>query len=351
MSLTGAAGADIVSLYRLECKEQPQRLRELFDSYRSDAVVRKELTSLKKHAISRDLPVLWLGMGASYCSALAGASQLMRLGRSSFAREASEWLHYELGTRNQVSGPILVTTSGESAELVEICHILAASERILLCNTRSSPCWSASEIHLPILAGPEQANATKTYTNSAAAAVIIGSELVEASWQAESNQVVEAFGKSLNHAFEVRHALDEFCRGAASIEIIGRGPTLAGALMGALCVREMTGVRASAHSGGGFRHGPLLDVGPGHVAIILSLGRTANLGMRLADNCLSRGGKVVLVTSASDTSRSGRILPIRVEQIPEPWECLTSVIVPQALTLALAERLGSNYMRVQTTSE
>lgn len=351
MSLTGAARADIVSLYRLECEEQPQRLLELFDSYRSDAVVRKELTSLKNHAISRDLPVLWLGMGASYCSALAGASQLMRLGRSSFAREASEWLHYELGTRNQVSGPILVTTSGESAELVQICRILGTSERIILCNTRSSPCWSASEIHLPILAGPEHANATKTYTNSAAAAVVIGSELVGASWQAESNQVVEAFSKSLNHAFEARHALDEFCRGATSIEIIGRGPTLAGALMGALCVREMTGVRASAHSGGGFRHGPLLDVGPGHVAIILSLGRTANLGMRLADNCLSRGGKVVLVTAASDTSRSGRILPIRVQETPEPWECLTSVIVPQALTLALAERLGSNYVRVQTTSE
>ncbi len=351
MSSTGADRTDIVSMYRSECEEQPQRLLELFDAYRSDAVVRKELTSVKNNAISRDLPVLWLGMGASYCSALAGASQLMRLGRSSFAREASEWLHYEVSTRNQVSGPILVTTSGESAELVEICRILEGSERILLCNSRNSPCWSASEIHLPICAGLEQANATKTYTNSAAAAVILGSELAGVSWQAESNQVVDAFGKSLNHAFEQRHALDEFCRGATNIEIIGRGPTLAGALMGALCVREMTGVRVSAHSGGGFRHGPLLDVSPGHVAIILSLGRTANLGMRLADNCLSRGGKVVLVTAGSNTSRSERIFPIRVQKAPEPWECLTSVIVPQALTLALAERLGSNYMRVQTTSE
>ena len=350
MNSTGAGRTDVVSVYRSECEEQPQRLLELFDAYRSDAGVRKKLTSVK-NAISRDLPVLWLGMGASYCSALVGVSQLTRLGRSSFAREASEWLHYEVSTRNQVAGPILVTTSGESAELVEICRILEVREPILLCNNWDSPCWSASRIRLPIFAGLERANATKTYTNSAAAAVILGSELAGASWQAECNQVVDACGKSLNHVFEQRHALDEFCRGATNIEIIGRGPTLAGALMGALCVREMTGVRVFAHSGGGFRHGPLLDVSPRHVAIILALGRTANLGMRLVEDCLSRGGKVVLVTAGGDTRRSERIFPIRVQQAPEPWEGLTSVIVPQALTLALAERLGSNYLRVQTTSE
>jgi len=135
------------------------------------------------------------------------------------------------------------------------------------------------------------------------------------------------------------------------MEIIGRGPTLAGALMGALCVREMTRVRVFAHSGGGFRHGLLLDVSPGRVAIILALGQTANLGMRLTEDYLSRGGKVVLVTAAGDARRSEGIFPIRVQQAPEPWEGLTSVIVPQALILALAEHLGSNYLRVQTTSE
>ena len=350
MNSTAAGGTGVVSVYRNECEEQPQRLRELFDAYRSDAGVRKQLATVKT-VVSRSLPVLWLGMGASYCSALVGASQLMRLGRSSFAREASEWLHYETSTRNQVSGPILVSTSGESAEMVRICRILDGRGRILLCNSRGSTCWSASRIRLPILAGQEWANATKTYTNSAAAAVILSSELAGGCWQAESDLVVDAFGKSLIHAFEQRHALEEFCRGATNIEIIGRGPALAGALMGALCVREMTGLRVFAHSSGGFRHGPLLDVSPGHVAIILALGPTANLGTRLAGDCHSRGGKVVLVTADSDASRSERILPIRVQPAPEPWEGLTSVIVPQALTLALAERIGSHYVRVQTTNE
>lgn len=60
----------------------------------------------------------------------------------------------------------------------------------------------------------------------------------------------------LEIVFERRSKMEEFCRGAANIEIIGRGPAHGAAIMGALCIREMTGQRAAAHSGGGFRHGP-----------------------------------------------------------------------------------------------
>jgi glucosamine--fructose-6-phosphate aminotransferase (isomerizing) len=122
--------------------------------------------------------------------------------------------------------------------------------------------------------------------------------------------------------------------------VIGRGPAHGGAIMGALCIREMTGQRAAPHSGGGFRHGPLLDVNDSHVAIILALGRTASLGVSLAQDCLARGGRVILVET-EERQRSERLLPIKTASVPEPWEGLTSTIVPQALTLAIAERTGA----------
>jgi glucosamine--fructose-6-phosphate aminotransferase (isomerizing) len=34
-------------------------------------------------------------------------------------------------------------------------------------------------------------------------------------------------------------------------------------------------------------------------------------------------------------------LPIKIASVPEPWEGLTSTMVPQALTLAIAERTGA----------
>ena len=110
--------------------------------------------------------------------------------------------------------------------------------------------------------------------------------------------------------------------------------------MSALCIREMTGHRAAAHTGAGFRHGPNLDVDASHLAIVFALGRVAELGVKLAQECNRRGGKVVLV-SEKDREPTELLFPVRVDAVAEPWEGITSILVPQALTLAMVERTGS----------
>ena len=109
--------------------------------------------------------------------------------------------------------------------------------------------------------------------------------------------------------------------------------------MSALCIREMTGFRAAAHTGAGFKHGPILDVDGSHVAIIFALGRVAALGVKLAEECNRRGGKVVLL-SADDRPATEKLFPVRLGSVPEPWEAITSLLVPQALTLGMVERTG-----------
>ena len=101
----------------------------------------------------------------------------------------------------------------------------------------------------------------------------------------------------------------------------------------------MSGFRAAPHTGAGFKHGPNLDVDASHVAIIFALGHTAPLGFKLADECLRRGGKVVLV-SAEEREAADSLFPVRIDAVPEPWEGITSLLVPQALTLAMVERTG-----------
>jgi glucosamine--fructose-6-phosphate aminotransferase (isomerizing) len=39
--------------------------------------------------------------------------------------------------------------------------------------------------------------------------------------------------------------------------------------------------------------------------------------------------------------KTERFFPIIIDAVPEPWEGITSVIVPQALTLAMAEKFGA----------
>jgi len=343
-------GTGIIDVYRGEVDEQPKRLSELLAAYATDAEIRGQIEALKK-ALPVEPPVLWLGMGASFASSLAGATSLLMAGRASFVLEASEWLHYAGGVHQQAAGPILVTTSGVSAELVELTRRPGPNPRIVLCNQNDSPCWRVANIRLPILAGPERANATKTYVNSAAACIILAAELTGRRWQTEGEQVVAGFARSLETVLGSRKELEEFSRRAKNIEIIGRGPSLGGAIMGALCIREITRLRTFAHSGGGFRHGPNLDVDGSHLAIIPALGRTADLGIRLAEECVRRGGSVILAASGNLSKTSDRMLCIHLECVPEPWEALTSVLVAQALALALAEERGTDYFRIQTTSE
>lgn len=333
--LLKATGTQILEL---ECRQQPARLNSLIRFYRDDFKVRDECKKLRELA-SREGPVLFLGMGASYCSAISGSIHLQTNGRSSFSVDAGEWLHYGLPVWSEASNSILITASGESAELVELFKSGESRELSLISNNVDSTCWKLGKNNFPILAGPEYGNATKTYTNSTAAAIIVASEILGRGWESEADQVAEVFGKNLDAVFEMRDELEAFHSGAVNTEIIGRGAAYGGAIMSALCIREMTGHRASPHTGAGFRHGPNLDVDSSHLAIVFALGRSTNLGFKLAEECNRRGGKVLLV-SAEDRKSNDRLLAVKIDPVPEPWEGITSLLVPQALTLAMCEKNG-----------
>jgi len=321
-----------------ECREQPSRLRDLLQTYSNNAAIQAQLKKISE-AASTSNPVLWIGMGGSLCSSISGSIHLQSNGRSAFSLDAGEWLHYGKPVWDEAALSVLLTTSGESAELVELIKRDTKQPAALLCNNSASTCWGLAENKLPILAGPEYGNATKTYTNSTAATIILASEILKLPWQDDAAHAIDVFTNHLDPIFSMRDELEVFTRGAANIELIGRGAAYGGAIMGALTIREMSGFRAAPHTGAGFRHGPNLDVDGTHVAMIFALGRAADLGIKLAAECNKRGGKVLLISS-EDHERTDQLLPIKLGAVAEPWEGITSILVPQALTLAMIERNG-----------
>jgi glutamine---fructose-6-phosphate transaminase (isomerizing) len=334
--LLSATGTQILEI---ECREQPRKLVQLIRAYAADPAIRTALGKLREAAAARSGPVLFLGMGASFCSSISGTTFLQTHARPCFSVDAGEWLHYGASVWNNAALSILLTTSGESAELVELFRRGTSGALALICNNPASTCWNLAETRLPILAGPEYGNATKTYTNATAASIIAASEIAGVPWQKDAETVAEIFSSNLDRIFALRTDLEKFCRGAANTEIIGRGAAYGAAIMSALTIREMTGHRAAAHTGAGFRHGPNLDVDASHVAIIFALGRVAELGVKLAQECNRRGGKVVLI-SEQDREPTEMLFPVRVDAVPEPWEGITALLAPQALTLAMTERTG-----------
>jgi glutamine---fructose-6-phosphate transaminase (isomerizing) len=330
----------MTEIYERECREQPRRLADLLHAYSEDESILAEMNKLEQIALTPG-PILFIGMGASYCSSIAGSVWMQSRGRSSFFVDAGEWLHYSSKVWTQVGGSILTTASGESAELVQLCRQERGKPLALLCNNPKSPCWSLTEQRLPMLAGPEYGNATKTYTNATAGSIVLASHITGHAWKTSAAQMLEVYAESLEKAFSLRRELEQFCEGATNIELVGRGPAYGAAIMGALCIREMTGKRAAAHSGAGFRHGPILDVNETHLAIIIALGHTSALGVKLAQDCNARNGKVMLISSEQHQATE-KLLPVKLTAVPEPWEAVTSVLVPQALTLGMIEKHGAN---------
>ena len=324
-------------ILELECREQPARLRDLLIAYREDSALRSQFAAFRNLAAAPG-PILFIGMGASFCSTITAAAHLQSHGRLAFSIDAGEWLHFAPPVWKEAALSLLLTTSGESAELVELLKKIPGSHG-LICNNPASTCWNLARHKLPILAGPEYGNATKTYTNATAAAIILASEMLNLPWQDDADRALDIFSGALDPLFAQREQFEQFCRGAANIEIIGRGPSHGAAIMSALTIREMSGFRAAPHTGAAFRHGPNLDVDPSHLAIILALGRTAPLGIKLAHECNKRGGKVLLVCS-DKIDPTDKLLPIHIAPVPEPWEALTALLIPQALTLAMVEKNG-----------
>ncbi len=334
--LLNATGTQILEL---ECREQPARLRALIDTYAKDPAIQAQLDEFRRLS-ARKGPVLFIGMGGSFCSSISGSALLQSCGRAAFSVDAGEWLHYAPAVWNDAALSILLTTSGESAELVELCNREGQDFPVgLICNNPASTCWNLVTNRLPILAGPEYGNATKTYMNATAVSILLASSILGRAWQNDAEHAVDVFSSALDPVFSIRGDLEAFCRGAANIEIIGRGAAYGAAIMGALTIREMSGFRAAPHTGAGFKHGPNLDVDATHVAIIFALGHVAALGLKLAEECVRRGGKVVLVSS-QDHAATAHLFPVKLAAVPEPWEGVTSLLVPQALTLAMIERNG-----------
>src|SRR6202044_3803774 len=88
--LLTATGTEILEI---ECRQQPEKLRQLLTAYAGDSAIQAELKKFLEPA-TKPGPVLFIGMGASYCSSISGSTFLQLHGRPAFSVDAGEWLHY-----------------------------------------------------------------------------------------------------------------------------------------------------------------------------------------------------------------------------------------------------------------
>ena len=288
--------------------------------------------------------VVVAGMGASLHACIPLQYQLTEQGKQVIGVEAGELLHYQ---RNLCSGSVvlLVSRSGESVEIVKV---LPQIKKIANCiigvtNEPNSTLGNNADLLLTIGCLADEMVAIQSYTATVLLLMLLASAACgDLSGAREELQRILATMPSLIAAcLEGLQDWDDFFTPAspAPIYLLGRGPSCASCLEGALLFHETARAPAIAMAAGSFRHGPVEVVDPDFRGLIFApQGATSDINRALARDVLRFGGKIRVI---GPDHRADRTLPIiDIPAVPERFAPLIEIIPVQLAALRLAQLRG-----------
>ena len=296
-------------------------------------------------------PLLLLGMGGSRAACVAAAQAMAMAGTPAAAPDAAEFLHYGASAAPEGLPLVLVSYSGVSAELVEIERALHHRHPIVLVTDKpGTPLGRAADCMLALHCGPELAVATKSFTNTVALLLMLGAALRGTDGASALRGAPARCAALLADRDMGARILSLFGGVPGYLDVMGRGPGQGTALLAGLVLRELLALRGGWMTAGTFRHGPLLDVGEGHGAIVIAGGRTADLGLRMAEDIAARGGRALHITNGAASTAAG-VLSVALDVEDEAQFALLAILPVEHFLRAAAAAVGTRYVRVQTETE
>lgn len=347
-----------MNFYLKDVLSQPQELRNAFSCYRKDS-------AWKRIGEMHPEKVVFCGMGSSHFCAAAPSLYLRRRGIDSEVISASQLLHYEEALWEKAPLLVLISQSGESAEIVRILERLP--ERIFviaITNQTDSTLGRRGNITLDIHVSQERSVTTRTYLGSAALAQLTAAALCGEDTEAVLNKLerlTEDMDSYLKKYEAQMKLLSSFTAQMNYLCLLGRGFAMETVQAGALFMREVLRFPALDFDCGEFRHGPMEMVQSDFYCVVFApSGVTQELNLKMASDIVDKEGKVILVTDeAADTGKleeRENILIIRLVRTEEWASVFTEILPVQLLANALAEnrnlpvgefRWGSKIMRVE----
>jgi glucosamine--fructose-6-phosphate aminotransferase (isomerizing) len=339
--------------YLRDILEQPVALEETLSGLQDSA----DLNALAKRA--RDggyRSVVLTGMGSSYHVLHPLNIQLVENGISATMVETSELVHYQ----NRLFDPdtliIVVSQSGQSAEIVRMLEMNDGRSALIgVTNTRESPLARKANATLLMRAGNEFSVSCKTYLTSLLTLRWLGDVLCNRDLEFTREELGKAapavrsyLAKWKDHVKE----LMELLRGSQHLFLVGRGPSLAAVGTGALIVKEADRFHAEGMSSAAFRHGPLEMLSRQmFVLIFAGNGRTRDLNLSLLGDIAEQSGRATLVSEDAEIAAcrlpAGALDPASAASIQPVME----ILPVQMITLALAAEAGREPGRFEIASK
>jgi glucosamine--fructose-6-phosphate aminotransferase (isomerizing) len=312
---------------------QPQVLRAALKTF-SPSKLGTVATAIRSHQ-----RIVLTGMGASFAALLPAWRALMEAGVTAWHLDTAELLSLSGTFLAPNTLVIAASQSGRSAELVSLAQqVHSRTALIAITNDANSPLAEAASSVIEIHAKHEHTVSAGSYLNTLAVTSLIGAAVAATGdvdpWHRAADAIeiyLETWRDRIDF-LKARVGLPE------RLMLLGRGPSMAAALYGALMIKEAAKWPVEAMNAAQFRHGPLELADERLTAFIFAghqkTARERNL--RLARDLERCGGKPFWLDHEP---------PIDLRHIPLPaayGPALAAVeIVPlQLLGIAIAEQSG-----------
>jgi len=336
-----------------EIYEQPAALRATL-SGRLDAGGAVDLSEVDL-ALSGFERVAIVACGTAYHAGLLGKNLIERLARLPVEVAVASEYRYAEPIGDEKTLVVAISQSGETTDT--LAAVEAAREfggRVLaITNTQGSLITREADAVLLTRAGPEiGVAATKTFLAQVAALNLLALVLARKKETASEEDLLR-LGRDLRRAPEkvdevlgmlegrVEEAARHFEEARCAL-FLGRGPSHAVALEGALKLKEISYLPAEGHPAGEMKHGPIALVDE-HCPVVAVLGEGLVREKTLSnvEETVARGANVIAIAREHDVAarRSSRtVLP--VPGAPEMLGPFVSSVPLQLLAYRVAKNRG-----------
>lgn len=292
---------------------QPDAIRRAAASFEAS----REALAPIREAAARSRTIIFTGMGSSYDACYPAVNDLAGRGVPALLVDTAELLHF----RRAVLGPdalvVIVSQSGESAEIVKlVADLQRARERpfvVSITNGLDNDLARYADARLDTAAGPELGPSTLTFSGAmtvlSGLARLLAGDGVDTAVD-RTRTAAEETARAQERMLEDHEAraaeLSAWHGGRDVLVVLGRGPARAAAEMGALLLKEC-GVMAESLESAMFRHGPLELAGAHMSAIVLATEpETRRLDLGLADDLVDANSAVLVVTPDGEAPKGAQ---------------------------------------------
>ncbi|MGB9790585.1 MAG: glutamine--fructose-6-phosphate transaminase (isomerizing) [Thermotoga caldifontis] len=247
--------------------------------------------------------------GTSSYAALSFKYFLENLCDVSVDVEVSSEFRYKRPNFDENTILIAVSQSGETADTLESVRLARSkgAKILAITNVVGSTLMRESDFTLLLNAGPEiSVAATKSYVTQLVLLYLLGLKIVElkGEWNENTTRILdgllrlpEVLDATLSRAEQIREVALKY-KGFQHFMYIGRGIGYPTALEGALKLKEISYIHATAYPAGELKHGPIALLGPDFPVFAIS--PCDALYNKVKNNmieCKARKAKLIALTS------------------------------------------------------